>query len=148
MPKIQAAFVCKSFTQASGGFLSFDAVVQSVRVPTVPARFDGAALGVFVTELPPDRESSLQVALMSPTGFIELDGQVRTNIPLHPTPYGFAQIAYNIRALVIPTYDAYRFLFSFDGSTEVVHYAPFVVLPLSSSVHDLPSWARPTRTRH
>jgi hypothetical protein len=149
MPKIQAAFVCKSFTKEPGGFLSFNSVAQSVRVPKVPGQFDALALGIYITDLPQDRESSLQVALMGTDSFIELvDGQLKGNIPLKPTADGFRQIAYNITGLVIPTYDAYRFVFSFDGSPEIVHYAPFVVLPLLPAEGDVPDWVRPTPTRH
>jgi hypothetical protein len=148
MPKIQAAFICKSFKEEAG-FLSFNSIVQSIRVSSLPALFTEAAIGILITDLPTDRKSSIQVSLMATDGFIELDGQLKADIQIKPTSDGFTQIAYNIKNLVIPRYDAYRFVFSFDGSPEIVHYAPFVVLPLSQQLKGVPSWAKPKKpTRH
>jgi hypothetical protein len=146
MPIIQAAFVCESFKQESSGFVSFNSVVQSLRVASLPGHFAELALGILITELPPDRSSSIEVALMGTDSFIELNGQLKVSITLQPSPDGFAQVAYFLRNVVIPTYDAYRFVFSFDGSPEIVHYAPFVVLP-QSPVAELTDALRKT-TRH
>jgi hypothetical protein len=118
-------------------------------VPQVPGRFDDLALGILLTDLPSDRDSSLQVSLLAgENAFLEMDGKLKATIPIAASSGGFARIAYKIRNLVLPKFDAYRFVFYFDGSDEIVHYAPFVVLPLFPKGADLPVWARPKPLRH
>jgi len=145
MPRIQAAFVCRSFQRESGGLLTFIGVVQSVRLPTVPANVTEAALGILITNLPNDKTTTLEIALLTENGFIPLDGKLRASITIPPNEDGFAQIAYNIKAFVIPKYGDYRFVFFFDGSNDAIHYAPLVVRPLATPEEDLPAWVKPTR---
>jgi hypothetical protein len=132
--------------------MSFMSVAQSVRVPKVPGRFEEFALGILLTEMPRDRDSSLQVSLLkgaNPNSYIELDGQLKLTIPIKASSDGFTQIAYSVKNFVVPAFDVYRFVFYFDGSNEIAHYAPFVVLPLQPTEQDLPPWAQPLKlTRH
>jgi hypothetical protein len=145
MPRIQAAFVCESFKKEPSGFLSFHSVVQTITVPAVPASFDEAGLGILVTDLPTNRDSTVDITFLGPNNtFIQLDGGLKASIPLKAGKDGFAQIAYHLRKLVIPAYGAYRFVFSFDGSDEIVHYAPLVVRR-STTPPEHTSWMKQTR---
>lgn len=144
MPKVQAAFFCESFTKDAKGYLTFYRVIQTPRLPSVPVHVTPTAFGILLSDLPKDRSTTLELTLWSPTGLIELGGQPNMTITIPPSTTGCAQLAYDIKALVIHVYGEYRLALSFDGSAEASHYAYLMVLPPDQ----LSDEASPGLTKH